>query len=120
MHKFLKKSTFLVPRILGILFAMFLMLFSLDVFDIAKGFWDLVLGLFIHNIPSLFMIAVVIIAWKWEWIGTVVFLMLSLLYIVWAWGKFPFMTYLIIVGPMVLISILFLINWIYRREIRAV
>lgn len=56
-------------RILLILIILFFALLSLDVFDAHSGFWDTLTGLFMHNIPSLVMIVILIIAWKWENIG---------------------------------------------------
>ena len=43
----INKFIFWTPRILAILFILFLALFSLDVFDGNYGFWGTILGLFI-------------------------------------------------------------------------
>lgn len=55
-----------VLRILLILTILFFALFSLDVFEEGLGLWDTLLALFMHNIPSLVMIVLLIIAWKRE------------------------------------------------------
>ncbi|HRZ85471.1 MAG TPA: LPXTG cell wall anchor domain-containing protein [Candidatus Paceibacterota bacterium] len=73
-----RKLTFLIPRILIILFAVFLALFSLDVFDSCSGF-NCVLGLFIHNIPSIFLIVLLIISWKHDLAGAIIFGCLGIL-----------------------------------------
>jgi hypothetical protein len=56
---------------------------SLDVFDGDCGFWGTVLGLFMHNIPALILLAVLLISWRHERgiIGGSVFILAGLLYI---------------------------------------
>jgi len=35
-----------------------------------------------------------------------------------AWGRFEWTTYLLIAGPLFLIGALFLVNWVFRAELR--
>ena len=72
---------FWTPRILSILFLMFLVLFSFDVFGQGYGFWGTLLAFFMHNIPVLVLLAVLIISWKHEIVGGVVFILAGLFYI---------------------------------------
>ena len=120
MNLIVKKAAFWTPRILCILTALFLMIFSLDVFGEAKGFWNIALGLFMHNLPSLFMLGILIVVWRWEWVGAVIFTAMGILYIVMFWGRFHLSAYFLIAGPLFLLGILFFVNWIYRAQIRAV
>lgn len=113
-----KQFIFWAPRILTILFAIFISMFAFDVFGENGGFWKTMLAFLIHLIPTFIIIITLIIAWKKEWVGTVLFLGLSVWYIIMAYGKFPLMTYVLICGPMILIAVLFLISWIYRKEVR--
>lgn len=117
MSNFTRKALFWAPRGLCILTALFLMLFSLDVFEEGKSAGDIALGLLMHNLPSLFIFIVLYFAWRWEWVGTVVYVGLALFYIIWAWGKFHITAYFAISGPLFLVGILFLLGWIYRREV---
>ena len=55
-----KKLIYWSPRILLILFILFLALFSLDVFDEAAGFWQTALALLMHNLPSLILTVILI------------------------------------------------------------
>jgi hypothetical protein len=119
MSRSMKQFLFWIPRILCILFALFLSLFSLDVFDEGLGFWETILALLIHLVPTYIVIAVLLLAWRWEWIGAVLFTALAVFYVVWAWGRFHWSAYAVISGPLVLISILFLLNWIYRAQLRT-
>lgn len=111
------KFVYWTPRILSILFILFLALFSLDVFDTPnQSAGEIALGLFMHNIPALVLLIVLIISWKFEIVGGIVFILAGVAYIAvsiynnldWylalSWS-------LQIAGPAFLIGILFLINW---------
>jgi len=119
MNQRIKKLLLWTPRVLGILFALFISLFALDVFGEAYGFWQTIAALLIHLAPTYLVITALVIAWRWAWIGAVLFSGLASFYIVMAWGKLPLITYLVISGPLALIGFLFLFNWIYREQLRA-
>ena len=53
-----------------------------------------------------------------EWIGAVLFAALGAAYLVMAWGKVHWAAFVFISGPLALIGILFLLNWIHRAELR--
>jgi hypothetical protein len=118
----ISKCLFWTPRILAILFILFLMLFSLDVFGNGYNFWQTLLGLFMHNIPALLLLIVLIISWKkYEIVGGIFFILAGLLYIVSLLTSSGFEWYmlswsLIIAGPAFLIGILFLIEWYRKRN----
>jgi len=120
----ISKFVYWTPRILSIVFLLFLTLFSLDVFDSKLGFWGTVLGLLIHNIPVFILLAIVIISWKREWVGGIVFILAGLFYIflmILTALKNPHEWYMlsysfIIAGPAFFIGILFLINWFKKRK----
>jgi hypothetical protein len=118
MNRIVKKATFWTPRVICILFALFLVIFSFDVFGGGRSAWEIALALLMHNLPTIGLFIMLYFAWRREWIGTVVCTVLGILYIVWARGRFPFITYLLMVGPLFLLAILFLVNWIYRAELR--
>jgi len=109
----MKRTLFWSPRILGILFALFTSIFALDVFGEHSGIWNILVALIMHLIPTFIIVIVLIISWRWEWIGAIIFTILSLFYIVWTWGQFPLVTYVLIAGPLLLIGVLFLMNWFY-------
>lgn len=67
------KFVFWIPRILAILFILFLALFSFDVFDSCNGLFGCALALFMHNIPSLVLLVILIISWKHELVGAIIF-----------------------------------------------
>jgi len=73
-------------------------------------FPEVLIALFMHLVPTYLVISVLIISWKWERIGGLLFLGLGIFYIIMTWGKFDGLTYLIISGPVILIGILFLVS----------
>lgn len=113
------------PRILSVIFIIFLSLFSFDIFDMELGFWRTILGLFMHNLPSLILLGAVLVSWKKnEIVGGIVFILAGLFYflmiLINLLKNSPEEVYelfwtLIITGPALLIGILFLINW-YKRK----
>lgn len=113
-----------VPRILSIIFILFLMLFSLDVFDSNPSFWQAVLGLLIHNIPALILAAVLIVSWKYEIVGGIAFILAGLLYITFIIIdalKNQFEWYMIswsiqISGIAFFIGALFLVGWFRKKK----
>ncbi len=118
MQRPVPRVLFWAPRILGILFAIFISVFALDVFEEGYGFWETILALLVHLIPTAILVAVLVISWRWEWVGGVLFPALGVLYLVMAKG-FHWSAYLMVSGPLFLMGVLFLVNWLYRGELRG-
>ena len=121
-----KRSLFWAPRALSVLFIAFLSLFAMDVFSEHLGFWRTVLALTMHLIPSFVLIAALILAWRWEWIGAALYGSAGLLYVVWVASisrpvppAMRFIWALMIAGPAFLIAGLFLANWMKHTELRT-
>jgi len=120
MDKPVRRLLYWTPRVVCILFAAFISIFAADVFEEGRGFWQTVPALLMHLIPTFVMVAVLIVSWRREWIGGILFIALGALYIAWAWNK-PFASWsllLAMAGPPVLIGALFLLNRRYRAELR--
>ncbi len=125
--KSINKWLYWSPRVLAIAFIAFLTMFSLDVFEMELSPWEIVVGLLMHNIPSIVLTVLLIIAWKREWVGAAAFIGAGLLYITlmitnvfhsdqpWyialSWS-------FTIAAPALLIGILFLLNWTWKRKHR--
>jgi hypothetical protein len=115
----MKRILLWAPRVLGILFALFVSLFALDVFGMGYGFWETMLALWIHLVPVFILLIGLALAWRWEWVGALCFLGFAVWYLVTFWGQFPFSVYLLMAGPAFLVGVLFLIDWLYRAQLRA-
>ena len=119
MNAGMKGALFWTPRILCILFAVFVSMFAADVFGDGYGFWKTVVAFLIHLVPTYIVIIALVVAWRREWIGAILFIGLAVFYLVWAWGRFTWITYLVMSGPLFLVGVLFLVNWLYRIELRS-
>jgi len=111
-----RKVLLWTPRLLLIAFALFLVIFSFDVFEEGKSAAETAIEFVIHNIPSMILGLVVFAAWRREWVGTLVCLVLAVAYIAWSWGRFPLSVYFIMAGPLVLIAALYAVNWQFRKR----
>ncbi len=58
----IKKFLYWLPRILGILFALFISIFALDSFGEGIPFPEAIVGFLIHLVPTYIMIVVLLIA----------------------------------------------------------
>jgi hypothetical protein len=118
------KWLYLSPRVLSILFIMFIAMFSLDEFGNNYTFWQLVLGLFMHNIPSFILIIFLVIAWKREWLGAVGFFLFAVWYVWFIFRNISgngFEWYylswaLTIAAPAFLVGILWWLNWKRKKR----
>jgi hypothetical protein len=115
----LKRLLFWTPRILCLLFAAFISIFAADVFGQGYGFWQTVLALLMHLIPTWIVLIVLAISWRWEWVGGTLFIALGALYLIKFWGRFHWSAYLCIAGPLLLVGALFFLNWLCRKELRT-
>jgi glucose-6-phosphate-specific signal transduction histidine kinase len=107
------------PRVLCILYAVFISLFALDAFSPNRRLWENLLALAMHLIPTAIILIVLALAWRWAWVGGILYGALGILYIITARGRFPWLTYLMISGPLFLTGALFFVSWIYREELAA-
>lgn len=68
-----------IPRILGIIAILFISIFALDSFEPGHSpGWQLQAFL-VHLIPSFFMLILLVIAWKREWLGGLLFALSGLI-----------------------------------------
>lgn len=114
------KFIFWTPRILSIIFIIFLALMSLDVFGTGLSFWQTMIGLFMHNIPVFILSAILVISWKYEIVGGIVFILLGILYIVMMGRIADWKTALILIaqisGTAFIIGGFFIANWLKKRK----
>ncbi|MEZ4712947.1 MAG: hypothetical protein R3A44_37505 [Caldilineaceae bacterium] len=114
----LKQFIFWTPRILGILFALFVGIFALDVFGAGYGFWSAIAAFLIHLMPVYVLLAGLAIAWRWPWVGALIFMGFAGWYLMQAWGQFPVSVYLVMAGVPFVVGVLWLLDWLYKPELR--
>jgi hypothetical protein len=116
----LAKYIYWTPRIAGALIALFVALFALDVFEEGGNFWLMIGGFLIHALPAILLGVALAFAWRWSWIGAVVYLAGALYFLRFLLGN-PFQELgllLLFSGPMAVIAALFWVNWQWRKELR--
>jgi hypothetical protein len=121
MGKTLDQFIYWMPRATSIGFILFLTLFSLDVFDGSLGFWQTILAFLIHNIPSFVLLAVVLVAWKYDLVGAIGFILAGFAYIILLATSQNFQWFMlswsfIISGPAFVTGFLFYLNWKNKRN----
>jgi len=103
----------LTPRIAAILIALFIGLFSLDVFGQGTGFWETVGGFLMHNIPTIVMGILIWFAWRRPQVGFIAFLVAGIFFMrFFIFGGLEGLgQVLLFAAPMFLIAILFYADW---------
>jgi len=67
-----------LPRIICILAISFVSIFALDAFDPNLTIWQQIQGFAMHLIPSFILLLILLIAWKWELVGGIIFLLIGI------------------------------------------
>lgn len=99
-----------LPRILGILLALFISVFALDVFGEGYDFWQTALALTMHLLPTLALVIVLVCAWRWERLGGLLFIALAIVSPLAMGLRFSWEPYLLLSGIPLLIGVLFLVS----------
>ena len=111
----LNRIIYWAPRVMGIMLVLFLALFSLDVFDLATSPMDLVVGLLMHNIPSILLILLLVVSWRRAWPAGIVLPILGLAYSLSNPGE-HWSVHVAITLPLVLVGLLFLLSWYVQKK----
>jgi glucose-6-phosphate-specific signal transduction histidine kinase len=103
------------PRVVGILVSLFVALFALDAFSEGKSVLQALPDFIVHLAPALLLLAVVLLSWRREWIGALVFTCLAVWY-AYAARHHPSWI-LAISSPLLLAGALFFSSW--RNRLRT-
>lgn len=104
---------------MSIAFAVFVSLFALDVFGAGYGFWGTLVALAMHLIPTAIIVVALVLAWRWEWIGTVLYAAAGCFLMYWNLARGNPVGAIALAVPLFLIAALFALNWIKRKELRG-
>lgn len=105
-----EKLLYWSPRILSMLVILFMIMFSFDVFSGNSPVGMKLLGFLMHNIPAVILTGVLLIAWKWEVAGGILFILAAIA------GTIFFGSFegnpgsLIILAPLCIAGILFIVH----------
>jgi hypothetical protein len=109
-------ALFWAPRVICLGYAAFISVLALDALGGGKTPAANAAALLLHLLPTLAVVLLLAIAWRHELVGAVAFPVLGILYLSWAWGRFPWFVYVIVAGPMFLAGGLFLANSVVKRR----
>ena len=114
-----------LPRIICILAILFVSLLAADAFSTELTIWQQLGAFIIHLIPSFILLAFLIVAWKWEYIGGIIFIIIGL-------GLSPFVfvhnykmnnsiwmslgIILSITIPFVIVGVLFIVSYFLKKK----
>jgi prolipoprotein diacylglyceryltransferase len=118
-----------LPRIICMLAILFVSMFALDAFDPELTLWKQIGDFLIHLIPSYIMIALLVIAWKWEYVGGIIFTVIGFVFCVSVFllnynrNHFSIaqsiISTLIVAVPFVLVGILFMMSHNKKKQKNA-
>jgi len=97
-------------KILAILYICFISIFAFDVFGEGYSFFETIVALFMHLLPSFALIACLLVAWKKEVLGGTLFLLLAILFTVFFKTYQHLVSFVLISVPVFFIGFLFIIN----------
>lgn len=120
------KLMFWLPRIICVLAILFVSMFAFDSFSPELTLLQQLQAFLMHLIPTFVLLAVLLIAWKWEMVGGILFLLIGL-------GLSPFIyllnhnrnhfsvgaslaAVLMINFPFILVGILFMVNHFLKKK----
>jgi hypothetical protein len=101
------KILFLAPRVLAIIYILFIGIFSLG----NEG-----VGIIIELLPAVLLIIILILTWKKPVSGGIIFLILGVLFTLFFHTTRTVLTFFLVSLPPILIGILLLLSRILKRE----
>lgn len=119
------RGIYWTPRLLSILLICILVMFSYDVIEKGMTGGEIAFNLIINNIPAILLIILLVISWRKEIIGAVSYFGAGLFYIGFVIFKVTNRGLSVYIGaiwslliaiPAFIIAILFLINWVKRKN----
>ena len=115
------KFVYWASRILSIVFILFLTMFSLDVIQPGLNTKEIIIGLFMHNIPVLVLILFTVISWKYDVVGGITYILAGLAYMLLRlvgsyFGGGIWLSIFLISGPAFLIGILYIVSWLKKSK----
>lgn len=105
-----------IPRVLAILFILFISVFALDAFSGKVSLLQSLIAFLVHLIPSFVLLAALIIAWKRPLTGGWVFVLVSIALSI-LWGAYREMIrFMMLTLPMVATGVLFIISGLLVKQ----
>ena len=113
------------PRIISILAILFISVFALDSFSPNLTIWQQIGAFLIHLIPSFVLLVILIVAWKWELIGGILFTLIGVVFTPFIYVHnykmnqsvwMSLFIILVITVPFIITGILFIVSHYKKRK----
>ncbi len=121
------KVIYWLPRIICIAAILFISMFAADAFQPGLTIWQQLGHFFMHLIPSFILLGILLVAWKWEMVGGIIFILIGLGFTPAIYSHNYHMNHSVLISlgiiatitlPFVLVGTLFLLsNWQRKRRI---
>lgn len=114
-----------VPRLLCILAILFISLFALDAFGHGNPFWNQIVDFLMHLIPSFILVGILLLAWKKEVIGGVIFILIGSILTPWIYSHNYAMNQSVgqtigivmtLTFPFILVGVLFIVGHYMKKK----
>jgi hypothetical protein len=112
MAQIVRPILYWAPRAFCVLFALFLVLFALDVFRDRKTVRPKNSADWVHLLRAIVVVGMLVIAWRWEWAGAALFATGAVWYLI--VERRNLAGVLTISGPLLVVAALFLADWLLR------
>ncbi|MFA6260305.1 MAG: hypothetical protein WC760_02470 [Bacteroidia bacterium] len=110
----LKNILLWTPRVLGILLTCFVSLFAMDAFNTDHPVTADYPGLFMHLLPTLLILVMLLISWKKPLFGGILFILLGFAY---SFKSLDHLNWILVIGlPVFLIGALFIFSHLLSQK----
>jgi hypothetical protein len=96
---------------ISIFFALALSIFAGDVFKNNQTVNQAILDLLLHLIPTAIALILTVIAHRFPLAGAIIFAVIAIIYIITGWANLHWSAHVLIAGPLLLMSILYVIAY---------
>ena len=94
---------------IGIFYALALFVFAGDVFKNDQTVTQAILNLLLHLIPTAIVLFLTVFAHRFPLAGAIIFAVIAIIYIITGWSNLHWSAHVLIAGPLLLMSILYVI-----------
>jgi hypothetical protein len=113
----LQRGVWWTPRVFGLAFCGFLALLALDALRGGQTLLEALPDFAVHLLPAAIVLGAIVVAWRSELLGAIVFFALAITYALLAPGYLSWL--LVISGPLVIEGLLFLWSWRHHDDLHA-
>lgn len=96
---------------IGVLYALALLVFALDVFNKEQSISQTVFDMLLHLVPTGVVFLFVFVGYKNQLIGALICLLSALIYIITGWYNMHWTAHIFVAGPLLVLSMLYIMAY---------